>query len=219
MLFEKIADNRKNDSLATTLRRKRFGLFLELLSGVPRPLKILDVGGTQGFWERMEFTAEPGITITVLNLEAQPVKFDGFSSIVGDATDLSLFTANSFDVVFSNSVIEHVGDTRQQRRMAQEIVRVGQRYFVQTPNYFFPIEPHYLFPGFQWLPLEARAWLLNHFDLGWKKRAATREEALRSVSSVRLLRKEQLRSLFPQANLYEEKVMGLTKSFVVYAGW
>jgi 2-polyprenyl-3-methyl-5-hydroxy-6-metoxy-1,4-benzoquinol methylase len=219
MLFERIADNRKNDSLATNMRRKRFGFFLSLLAGVPRPLRILDVGGTQGFWERMDFTNEPGVTITVLNLAPQAIKFDGFSSIVGDATDLSFFADHSFDVVISNSVIEHVGDTSRQSRMAREIVRVGKCYFVQTPNYYFPIEPHYLFPGFQWLPLETRAWLLNHFDLGWNKRKTTREEALRSVSSVRLLRKEQLVSLFPQANLYEEKVLGLTKSFVVYGGW
>lgn len=219
MLFERIADNRQNDSLATNMRRKRFGIFLNLLDRVPRPLTILDVGGTQGFWERMDFINKPDIAITVLNLESQAIRFDGFSSIVGDATNLSFFTDQSFDVVFSNSVIEHVGDTIQQRRMAQEIVRVGKRYFVQTPNYYFPVEPHYLFPAFQWLPLDVRAWLLNHFDLGWNKRAATREEALQSVSSVRLLRKSQLLSLFPQANLYKEKVLGLTKSFVVYGGW
>lgn len=219
MLFKRIADNREDDSYATAMRRKRFGFFLDLLAGVPRPLTILDVGGTQGFWERMDFVAEPDIAITVLNLDPQPVKYDGFTSIVGDATDLSLFSSGSFDVVFSNSVIEHVGDSVQQSRMAREVERVGRRYFVQTPNYFFPIEPHYLFPGFQWLPIDARAWLLNHFDLGWSKRAPTRAAARQSVESVSLLRKHEVQSLFPQANLYEEKVLGLTKSFVVYKGW
>jgi len=201
------------------MRRKRFGFFLELLAGVPRPLSILDVGGTQGFWERMAFTDEPGVSITVLNLDPQPVHLAGFTSIIGDATNLSLFADHAFDVVFSNSVIEHVGDMAKQRRMAEEVARVGQRYFVQTPNYYFPIEPHYLFPGFQWLPLGARAQLLYHFDLGWTKRKATIEAARQSVASVKLLRKKEVLALFPHANLYEEKVAGLTKSFVVYDGW
>lgn len=216
MLFRRIADNREDDSLATSMRRKRFGMFLELLESVPRPLRILDVGGTQGYWERMAFVGQPDVAIVVLNITPQPVKFDHFSSVIGDATDLSPFEDQSFDVVFSNSVIEHVGGIEQQRRMAREIERVGRRYFVQTPNYYFPIEPHYLFPGFQWLPLEARAWLLNHFDLGWSKRSPTMEQARQSVGSVQLLRKNEFISLFPRANLYEEKVFGLTKSFVVY---
>jgi SAM-dependent methyltransferase len=216
-LFRKIADNRVDDSFATSMRRKRFKFFLELLAAVPRPLSILDVGGTQDFWEHMAFTAEPGVQITILNLDPQAVKFANFTSVVGDATNLSLFADDSFDVVFSNSVIEHVGDSRQQHRMAREVDRVGKRYFVQTPNYFFPVEPHYHFPGFQWLPLELRARLLRQFDLGWAKRAATVEEARQSVGSIRLLRKRELLSLFPYANLYEEKIFGLTKSFVAYA--
>ncbi|WP_095044289.1 class I SAM-dependent methyltransferase [Candidatus Promineifilum breve] len=201
------------------MRRQRFGLFLELLASVPRPLTILDVGGTQDFWERMDFLDEAGIHITILNLEPQPVRFSGFTSIIGDATNLALFADDAFDVVFSNSVIEHVGDNKKQRRMAEEVQRVGRRYFVQTPNYYFPIEPHYLFPGFQWLPLEWRAWLLHHYDLGWYQRHETRQQARESVGSVSLLRKGEFASLFPAGRLYEEKVFGLTKSFVAYGGW
>lgn len=186
---------------------------------MPRPLTILDVGGTQGFWERMGFVDEPDITLTILNLEPQEVRYSHFHSVVGDATDLSLFADHSFDVVFSNSVIEHVGDLNNQRRMAQEVRRVGRRYFLQTPNYYFPIEPHFLFVGFQWLPLSTRAWLLHHFDLGWYKRFPTREAARREAAAVTLLKRNELQALFPDAELYCEKIMGLTKSFVVFDGW
>lgn len=218
-MFKKIADNHQDDSLATQMRRRRFQYFLSLLDIVPRPLTVLDVGGTQGFWERMGFVDEPGIQFTILNIEPQAVHHAQFNSVVGDATDLSLFAGASFDVVFSNSVIEHVGNLDRQRRMAQEIRRVGRRYFVQTPNYYFPLEPHFLFPGFQWLPLEARAWLLHHFDLGWAKRLPTRMAARQEAAAITLLKKRELLTLFPGARLYCEKALGLTKSFVVYDGW
>lgn len=218
-MFKKIADNRETDSYATQMRRRRFQHFQNMLDTVPRPLTILDVGGTQGFWERMGFVDEPGVQFTILNIEPQAVHHAQFNSVVGDATNLSAFTDASFDVVFSNSVIEHVGNLASQQRMAREIRRVGRRYFLQTPNYYFPIEPHFLFLGFQWLPLEARAWLLHHFDLGWYKRLPTREAARREAADVTLLKKNELLSLFPGANLYCEKVLGLTKSFVVYDGW
>ena len=62
------------------------------------------------------------------------------------------FTTGEFDVVFSNSVIEHVGDFDDQRRMADEVRRVGRRFFVQTPNRWFPLEVHTRLPFVHWLP-------------------------------------------------------------------
>ncbi|HXV96936.1 MAG TPA: class I SAM-dependent methyltransferase, partial [Anaerolineae bacterium] len=167
MKISKIVDNSDQTSYAAKLRRKRFSLFLELLADVPKPVKILDIGGTQRFWEVMGFINQPDVHITLLNLDRQEVNYDNFSTVIGDATNLVGIKDQEFDAVFSNSVIEHVGDYQQQKQMAQEVQRVGRRYFVQTPNYFFPIEPHFLFLGFQWLPLSTRTWLLQHFNLGW----------------------------------------------------
>ena len=215
----KLADNRDKTSLATAMRRKRFQYFLQLLATVPRPLTILDIGGTQQFWEVMNFVDIDDIHITLLNVSKGQTKYHNFTYIVGDGTNLAGISDQSFDVVFSNSVIEHVGDYQRQRRMAQEIKRVGKRYFVQTPNYYFPIEPHFLFPGFHWLPLSVRAYLLNHFDLGWVKKKPDLQEARTWVKQIRLLKKDELLALFPEANLYKEKMAGLTKSFVVYSGW
>jgi 2-polyprenyl-3-methyl-5-hydroxy-6-metoxy-1,4-benzoquinol methylase len=218
-LLGRLVDNRDQDSVAAKLRRVRFSFFLSLLQNVPRPVTILDVGGTQGFWETMGYTDVPGVQVTLLNLDEQPVRHSNFSSLVGDATDLSEIRDAEFDVVFSNSVIEHVGGLSQQGRMAREIQRVGKRYFVQTPNYLFPIEPHFLLPGFQWLPASVRVFLVRHFSLGWIRRIPDRDKAAELVHSTRLLRKGELLALFPGARLYEEKVLGLTKSFVVYKGW
>jgi hypothetical protein len=220
LLFRKVADNRQDDSLATAMRRKRFAFFLSLLGRLPQPVSILDVGGTQNFWERLGLTDYSGIHVTLLNIQQQPQQnHPMFSAMIGDATDMSNIADHAFDVVFSNSVIEHVGDFSQQRQMANEVQRVGQRYFLQTPNYYFPIEPHFLFPGFQWLPVSVRVFLITHFNLGWAKRMPDVEEARKFIENTRLLRKSQLLQLFPGATLYEERLFGLVKSFIVYHHW
>jgi hypothetical protein len=103
--------------------------------------------------------------------------------------------------------------------MANEIKRVGKRYFVQTPNRHFPLEPHFLVPGFQFMPLKLRAWLVSHFDVGWYRRIPDRAKARAEVESISLLTHRDLRRLFPEARIYRERLMGLTKSFVAYYGW
>jgi hypothetical protein len=217
-MLQTLADNRDPASLAGRLRRKRFALFESLLSRVPKPLRILDVGGTQKFWEVMGFAGTERVEVTILNLTPPPISLPNFIGVTGDARDLQ-FDDASFDIVFSNSVIEHVGGYLDQCRMAREVKRVGARYFLQTPNRYFPIEPHFLFPGFQFLPVPARTWLLQHFSLGWRRRVVDRQGARASVDSIRLLSRSELTALFPEASLFQEKLLGLTKSFVVYAGW
>lgn len=114
--------------------------------------------------------------------------------IVGDATALD-HPDRSFDLAFSNSVIEHLFTWENQQRMADEVRRVARAYWVQTPNYWFPVEPHYLIPGWQWLPLGAR------------------ERMLRGAREIRLLRRGELARLFPDASLLPERVGGLVKSW------
>jgi SAM-dependent methyltransferase len=219
-ILKTLGDNSNATSLANTMRRRRFAFFMSLLEGVPRPLRILDVGGEQQFWNIMGREHLEGVNVTLFNLTAQPVSADNFESVAGDARDLSRYENASFDVVFSNSVIEHLGpDFPNQRRMADEIRRVGRRYFVQTPNRYFPLEPHFLTPGFQFMPVALRVWMVSHFNVGWYRRIPDKVEARREVESVALLSKGQLRQLFPEARIYKEKFLGLTKSLVAYHGW
>lgn len=167
----------------------------------------------------MGFVDEPNIHITILNINAPKIKFHNFTGVAGDATDMNQFSNHEFDVVFSNSVIEHVGDLTNQLKMAQEVRRLGKRYFIQTPNYYFPIEPHFLFPGYQWLPVAVRVWLLMHYDLGWRKRTKDSMKAREQVEGIRLLRRKDIEKLFPEAKLYEERALGLVKSYIAYFGW
>ena len=217
--IKSLADNRDPGSLATRMRRARFGFFLSLLSRLSGQVEILDIGGTQEFWNLMPGSERVATRITLLNIEHQQVTSDRFVSAVGDARRMPQLGDKSFDVVFSNSVIEHVGDFAQQRSMANEIRRVGMRYFVQTPNKRFPIEPHFLFPWFQYLPSSARAAMLNRFDVGWYRRIPDLKAARAEVDSIQLLTKSRFAELFPEASLHVERFGGLAKSFVAYNGW
>ncbi len=218
-LIKGLADNSSSTSLATRMRRARFGLFLSLLQDLKGHVEILDIGGTQEFWTLMAGEDPGDIRVTLLNIEHQRVTSEKFISAVGDARSMPQFKDKSYDVVFSNSVIEHVGSYDNQCRMANEILRVGKRYFVQTPNRRFPLEPHFLFPGFQYLPDIMRAQLVHRFNMGWYKRMPDLAAARAEVESIRLLTRSRFQALFPDAKIHAEKFFGLTKSFVAFGGW
>ncbi|MGL5942317.1 MAG: methyltransferase domain-containing protein [Waterburya sp.] len=214
----KMSTPEDKSSLSAQLRSKRFALFKKLLPSASYPLKILDVGGREIIWAREGFCDPNTIDkfqITILNINEEKTTSPNIISVVGDAKNMSQFADDEFDIVFSNSVIEHVGDYDYQMQMAKEIQRVGKRYFVQTPNFYFPIEPHFVFPFFQFLPLSMKVWVLTNIGRKHKK-VATQEQAKMVANGIKLLRKKQFKKLFPQATIFEEKVFGLTKSFVAY---
>ena len=218
-VIRRLADNSDSRSLATRMRRRRFDLFLSLLKTLEGRVEILDIGGTQQFWDLMLGDESMDIRVTLLNIAHQTVSSSRFLSAAGDARSMPQFATQSFDVVFSNSVIEHVGDYRNQRMMADEIRRVGRRYFVQTPNKRFPLEPHFLFPFFQYFPLATRAWLVNKFNVGWYRRIPDHSAALAEVESIQLLTRKQFAALFPDARIYVERLIGLPKSFIAIGRW
>jgi ubiquinone/menaquinone biosynthesis C-methylase UbiE len=209
----KYADNTLPNSIVNKFRRKRFKLFLNLIKDLPKPLKILDAGGTENFWVQMGFT-RPEAEITILNTEIIKTSYPNFKFILGNAKDLSMFKDDEFEIVFSNSVIEHVGDYTDQKKMADEISRVGKTYFVQTPNYYFPMEPHFLFPFFQFLPKKIQIFLVMNFNLGWFEKNRTKEEAVKTIDSVRLLKYKEFGELFTDAKIEKEKLAGFVKSFI-----
>lgn len=158
------------------------------------------------------------VHITLLNLEKKeiPGKWkDTFKSVSGDATDLKEYPDNFFELAFSNSVIEHVGDFEEQKKMIMEMKRVSKYRYLQTPNKYFPIEPHYGFPLFQFFPMKLRMYMVLHYNMRYKK-AQSREEAYQIVSEIRLLNKKELRKLFPNETINKECVFGMTKSYYIF---
>lgn len=217
-MIAKLADNRDPNSLASRMRNKRNQLFYSAIQALPRPLSILDAGGSLDVWESLGLVDHPEVLITLINVENKETKYQNVISLIGDARDMHQFRDRQFDVVYSNSVIEHVGGIPDMQRMAREIRRVGERYFVQTPYLYFPIEPHFVFPFFQFLPYSLRIYLVRHFELGWIGRATEHQDAERVVRSIRLLSRRQFHSFFPEANIVSEKFFGVTKSLLAAKG-
>jgi hypothetical protein len=187
--------------------------FLTMLAAFPEPVRILDVGGTFQYWSPLELPRK--CVITLLNVGAEDCGgHPTISSVAGDARNMDLFSEDQFDLCFSNSVIEHVGTLHDQICMGQEIRRVAKAYFVQTPNRYFPLEPHFLLPLWQFYPVSLRTALLRRFDLGWMKKIPNPLAARAEVEQIRLLNASEMQQIFPEATLYRETLGPFTKSLI-----
>jgi hypothetical protein len=206
-----------NDHLRNRWRERRLSRFLQAVDEVAQsqaPVRILDIGGTIGYWTALEdLWRGRNIEVTMVNLAAEPVDRPGFTSLAGDACALP-FDDHAFDIVHSNSVIEHVGRWNNMRRMANEVRRLAPRYFVQTPNFGFPIEPHYRFPMIHWLPEQVRLSIIRRRGCGFYPRAQSMDEGMRYVEDAILLTYGQMAELFPDARIEREKVALMTKSLI-----
>jgi len=210
-----------HSSITDRLRRRRFAFFEELLQELPRPVRILDCGGTVDFWQTIgtaPFSVSK-LNITILNLfEAKDLP-PGFVWHVGDVRDLSRFSDQQFDVVFSNAVINLMPSQADQYRMAREIMRVGKRYFVQSPNRHFPIDWRTLVPFFHFLSPQVQAWCFAHFRVGTYARVTDPAKALLLATRVRDLSVREMQAVFPGCSLFRERFFGFTKSIAAYDGW
>ncbi len=191
------------------MRKKIDGLSRQL----NRDIHILDVGGRPEYWENIGH--ENVSKIILLNYDEAELQRTGsennlFEVRVGDARDLSDYDDNSFDLVHSNSVIEHVGGWPDMAAMAREVQRVGKTGWLQTPAYEFPIEPHFRMLGIHWFGAPTRSSLLRlsrHYRN--QNRAARRMHAER----INLLSHRDMHVLFPDCNIWIERII-LAKSYV-----
>jgi hypothetical protein len=206
------------NSVENRFRVHRFRLFKPIVDQVladKGTCRILDLGGTPNYWE--EFGADldwDRVNVCALNVTHSETTHSGITAMVGDARDVSGFHDLSFDIVHSNSVIEHVGRWHDMASMAREVRRLAPRYFVQTPYFWFPIEPHARFPLLHWMPESWRYRILLKRTCGFWKQRPDVGEATKAVQSALLLDKRQMQFLFPDAQIIAEKYLGLTKSLV-----
>ena len=209
-------DVRSDESLSNRFRERRFAHFVSLIEPIPRPIRIVDIGGTVEYWRKRGWDAIESMDITIINLKVEKPDHGIIRVEQGDALDLKKIPDKSFDIAYSNSVIEHVYTFENQKRMAAEVQRIAKYHWIQTPNYWFPIEPHFHLPGWQWMPRRWRIALLMNYRCGWRGPISDRKVAENLVDEVRLLRLNDMGILFPNSVLWEEKIFGLTKSIVAH---
>lgn len=191
-------------------RRRRMRRFIEALRPTAETT-VLDVGGTPFNWEQI------GASFPITLLNTEPLQADGlgdqYTVVQGSGTRLD-FADRSFDIAFSNSVIEHVGPLDAQRAFAQELRRVGRQLWVQTPARGFFFEPHLLAPFIHFLPLSWQRRLVRNFSLwGWLTRPS-QASVDRMLDGLHLLDYPTFSALFPDCEIRRERFLGFTKAFV-----
>ena len=184
-----------------------------------QPVRILDIGGTVSFWKSIGGLPAETHRIMLLNLHLERLDpaMPNIESMTGNALALP-FEDQSFDIVFSNSVIEHVGSPDNQHQMAREVMRVGKKHVTQTPSLWFPLEPHARLPFFQFLPRWLRAFLIFNFTINYFPKGKTYRDCLAVSDSTILLTRRNMCALFPGAIIVTERLWGLPKSYIAIGG-
>lgn len=206
------------DSLKVHLRaRWRSRRMLEFLARVHPPpgATVLDVGGSVDIWDLVDHRLD----VTLFNTDEahawgfRPARAGEhrYRVATGDACNLGRYDDGAFDVVFSNSVIEHLGNDGNVHRFAAEVRRVGRGYWVQRPSWLFPVEPHTGLPFYWFYPRPARVAIARQLDARYAKNPWSCP-----MADTRCFRLAELRALFPDASVFAERVAGMTKSWSMY---
>lgn len=193
-------------------RARRLNWFINIVRPLPQST-VLDVGGYPQFWEDPSRYGE----ITILNVHEITDIPNGLPSnlklVVGDGCKLE-YPDRAFDIVFSNSVIEHLGTYPNQQAFAAESRRVGGVLWVQTPAREFFFEPHLLMPFVHFLPRALQARLLRYGTVWGLMTKPSPTEVIGFLDEVRLLRFSEMKALFPDCEILREKFIGMTKSYI-----
>jgi hypothetical protein len=177
---------------AARARSRRHARFFGL-TGLRPDMRVVDIGcGALGLR-----ALEPGLDVTGVDVRPRPQYPGPF--VLADATKRLPFDDRAFDLAYASSVIEHI-DPADRPAFAAEVRRVARGWFVQTPAWSFPIEPHALLPAAHWLPATLRRpyWRLGAAGI-WE--------------DIRLLRRSELEELFGEPIL-AERMGGLVKSWI-----
>ncbi|SNY90571.1 hypothetical protein SAMN04515647_0741 [Cohaesibacter sp. ES.047] len=225
-LVRHLTDYSNPNSLGSRMRAKRMRRIEEILKDVINEkgsATILDVGGLMQYWMALDNDLAEHCHVIVLSDEPSEGHFDdlagGFVGTSefrqGDGCNLSEYADCEFDLVHSNSVVEHVGNFDRKKQFSIETKRVGRNYYVQTPNLWFPIDPHYLLPFVHWVAAPYRFKRLAHKGLGPRNPAMhDYERAVHYIEHTDILDKELFTHLFSDCEIFYEKAGPLIKSFI-----
>jgi len=177
-------------------RRSRMALFVEVMKPT-EGMSVLDLGGKPAIWDYVHVP----LHITCLNLPgivmANYATHHVIDYIEGDACDMPDFQFGDFDMIYSNSVIEHVGTFEKRLQFTNEIKRLSNNYWIQTPCKGFPVEAHTGMPFWWYYP----SWLKEYFINGWSKKLPEWTEGIVQTTYVT---EKELKRLLPDANVTTE---------------
>jgi hypothetical protein len=190
-------------------REQKHQLFLQLLRPTPQ-MRILNVGASGrhiGLPEQLESFYEyrsqiTGGGISFVDVQDYRDSFPGVQAVVFDGCALP-FADKSFDIVYSNAVLEHLPGQDSVQRFAAEVQRVGKGWFVTTPNLWYPVEPHYHLPFVQLLPESTQ-------------RSLVKRLGKTPYDHLHLLTKKQLRRLFPAGEVAGCRVTFYPETLLAY---
>jgi hypothetical protein len=202
-------------SLGGRSRHRRWKTFRAHFPDI-ESMSVVDLGGTVDYWLRAPVRPR---SVRVLNLQEPPKSIPAWiTAEVSDVTDPSLLSnAGAYDLVYSNSVIEHVGGHERRTAFAANVAALADRHWIQTPYRYFPMEPHWVCPFMQFLPLPMRARLGMHWPLV-HSRSPDMASAIAAQLAVELLDITAMRHYFPESQIVYDRLAGLVKSVVAVAG-
>ena len=188
-------------------RKKRLARFETMFPVASYP-ELIDVGGTFEFWKNTLRS------VTIVNPKVPACCNGRVTSIGGDGTQLP-FPDKSFRLAFSNSVIEHMHNYEEMQKFANELSRVGDALYCQTPNRWFFFDVHYLVFFLHWWPRLLRNHFVVRYLTGWGWWLRPNREMVEAWADiVNLLSEREFKALFPDCTVQREKFLWMTKSFI-----
>jgi len=205
-----IGDSCSPGSLAARAQQRRWQTLLTIFPELP-DMRVLDLGGYARGWRDVTPRARQVVTLNLDGDDDGPTT--GIEVVQGDAcSPPTPLLGETFDLVYSNSLIEHVGGHARREQLGDVVRSFAPSHWVQTPYRYFPVEAHYLFPGFQFLPLRARAELARRWPLSTRKSTPT--GAVADVLNTEFLSRTEMRHYFPTSTILGERFLGFTKSLI-----
>jgi hypothetical protein len=194
------------------------------MSGVTGPVRLIDLGGTVKFWEDWGLARRPQLDVTLVNNhdrdknhQDDPITLPNLRRLRADVLTLTAEDFAQYDVIFSNSLIEHLPGRALQQQLARAIIDSGRPYFLQTPNKRSPIDPHFprpYVPFFATYPRPLQARLLSWSSLGSGSVAPSYQAALQRLQNYYPMTVNDIRRCFPRARVVVERPLGVPMSII-----